>query len=79
MEALVPLRLIFRKSSGELKIALADASSARAESVGALDVLAAIVVGNKIESVAGIFPCAALCGVAVLLVQASVALLKVLA
>ena len=60
MEALVPLTLIFRESSGELKIALADRSSARAGSVCALDVLATISVGDKVESVAGFFASAAL-------------------
>jgi len=60
VEALVPLTLIFRESSGELKIALADASSARTGSVCALDVLATISVGNKVESVAGFFASAAL-------------------
>jgi len=44
VKALVPLTLIFRESSGELKITLANASSTRAESVGALDVLATVAV-----------------------------------
>ena len=60
VEALVPLRLIFRESSGELNIAFADGSSARAESVGALDVLASVGVGQKVESVAEFFASAPL-------------------
>jgi len=79
MEALVPLTLIFRESLGELKIALADGSSARAESVSALDVLSAIVVFDEIKSVAELLAGTALGSIAVLFVQASVALLEVLA
>ena len=79
MEALVPLALIFWESFGELKIALANVSSAWAGSVGALNVLSAIVVCDEIKSVAELLAGAALIILAVLLVQASVALLEVLA
>ena len=79
MEALVPLALIFRESFGELKIALANVSSAWAGSVGALDVLRAIVVFDEIKSVSELLAFAALGVIAVLLVQASVALLEILA
>ena len=76
VEALVPLTLIFRESSGELEITLADASSARAESVGALDVFGAIVVGDEVESVADFFALAFALAV-VFFDEASVALLEV--
>ena len=79
MEALVPLALIFSECFGELKITFANASSAGANSVGALDILGAIVVGEEIESVAELLASAALGGIAELFVQASVALLEVLA
>lgn len=79
MEAFVPLTLIFRESSGELEITLADASSARAESVGALDVFGAIIVGDEVESVAEFFTGASSADIAVFFVEASVALLEVLA
>jgi len=79
MEALVPLALIFSECFGELKITFANASSAGANSVGALDILGAVVVGEEIESVAEFLASAALGGIAELFVQASVALLEVLA
>jgi hypothetical protein len=79
MKALVPLTLIFRESLGELEIALADGSSARAESAGALNVLRAIVVCDEVESVAKLLAGATLGSIAELFVQASVALLEVLA
>ena len=79
VEALVPLTLIFRESSGELEITLADASSARAESVGALDVFAAIVVGDEVKSVPELFTSASSADITVFFVKASVALLEVLA
>jgi len=79
MKTLVPFTLIFREISCEPSVALANVSSAGAFSVGALDILGAVRVGEEPESVAQVFPFAALFSIAVLLVQASVALLELLA
>ena len=79
MKTLVPFTLIFREISCEPSVALTNVSSAGAFSVGALDILGAVRVGEEPESVAQVFPFAALFSIAVLLVQASVALLELLA
>lgn len=79
MKTLVPLTLIFREISCEPSVALANVSSAGAYSVRALDILGAVLVGEKPESVAQVFSFAALFSIAVFLVQASVTLLEFLA
>ena len=76
MKRLVPFRLVFGKSARELQIALADVVSARAGRVGARDVLAAVRVGDQVESVADFFALAASFAV-VFFDQTSVALLEV--
>jgi len=76
VKRLVPLLLVLGKSSYKLKIALANIVSARAGSVGACDVFAAICVGDQIESVADFFALAASLAV-VFFDEASVALLEV--
>ena len=72
----IPLRFVFGQSSGELKIALANVVSTAAGSVGADDIFAAIVVGEKIESVADFFALALSLAV-VFFDEASVALLEI--
>jgi len=76
MKRLVPFLLVFGESARELQIALADVVSARAGRVGARDVLAAVRVGDQIESVADFFALAASFAV-VFFDQTSVALLEV--
>jgi len=72
----IPFRFVLGESACKLQIALADVVSARAGSVGALDVLAAIVVGDQVESVADFFALAASLAV-VFFDETSVALLEV--
>ena len=72
----IPLGFVFGQSSCELKIALANVVSAAAGSIGAGDVLASIVVGDEVESVADFFALAFALAV-VFFDEASVALLEV--